>query len=178
MTNRISKACKEEIYTYVKYLFDNDPVLANALADFPFGDGACLFGWLRNRAGLKRVVTNALEARAWFAGQKPAWSPPLPLDYAAIRKLQRDRISKIRMVGYFAESLRQQCWPWWRHPRFVDYACAVMASPHAPPRLHLDPECYWTYPPKPLEPADGQAYLRCGGLWPLNTAPEAAISAA
>lgn len=166
---RLTKACQAEIYAYVKYLFDNEPVLASQLADFPFGDGACFAGWMRNREGLKRIVTDALDARAWFAEQKPGWAPNLPLDWSGCRKLQRDRINKIRMVGYFAESLRRQYWSWKSHPTFARFASAVMAFGRAPGRLRLDPELYWSYSPEPLGAGDGQAYLRLGsGLWPLN----------
>lgn len=134
MTDRLSKVCEQALENYVRHLLHDDPALVDQLADFPF-DAACFNGC--NRVAIREFVTNGLGARQWYDAQKPDWSPRLPLDLAVIREYQRDFDNRLALLGCFARSLRLQFWPWWRHPSFVQYCCAVLASKHAPKRFRI-----------------------------------------
>jgi hypothetical protein len=96
----------------------------------------------------KRLAEKALEARDWFAPQRPRDATELPLTYE-----ERERI-KVEGVGYIvallARSLAMRNYETKGHPRFEEYARGVMASPLTPGFVRNDPELLKRYPPTPL----------------------------
>jgi hypothetical protein len=106
----------------------------------------------------KQAALRALVARARFAWDNPGMSP-LPLSYVEREELKRNGGVDC-IVSWFARSLAGQKHGI-AHPRFVLYACGVMASPFSPDFIKQDQALLKRYPPRAL-----------GGLGPgLNWRP-------
>src|SRR6476661_6109886 len=110
---------------YVDRLFREAPDRLSPTRENPI-TGSC---WVRgiDRTGpQKRAACLALVAQARFAWDNPGM-PPLPLSYAEREELKRHGGVNY-IVSWFARSLEGQKYGL-AHPRFVLYACGVMASP-------------------------------------------------
>src|SRR5262249_48256363 len=117
--------------------------------------------------------------RKLFREHAPAWAPWLPLNFDDCKKLERDESGRINLVGHYASSLRMLEYDYQTHPLFKDYACGLMAYPHAPDYLSEDPELLIEFPPKLLLgigaglnwqslkmiAKNKQASLRCVQFW-------------
>jgi hypothetical protein len=95
-----------------------------------------------------RIASKALEARDWFASQRPPDATELPLTSD-----ERERI-KVEGVGYIvallARPLAMRDYEIKGHPRFPEYARGVMASPFTPDFIRNNPQLLREYPPTPL----------------------------
>jgi hypothetical protein len=114
-----------------------------------------------------------------FREHAPAWAPPLPLNFADIERARRDESGRVNLVGHYAGSLLLLKYDYQTHPLFKDYACGLMAYPHAPDYLREDPELLSEFPPKLLVGIDAglnwqtpemiaeskQASTRCVQFW-------------
>jgi hypothetical protein len=105
----------------------------------------------------KEDAYRALVARQRFADEGPADAPLLPTTRGECESLKKGGLS--HLVAWFAESLRRTEYDMDTHPSFDDYACGVMASPHAPDFIKQDQELRRRFPPKPLD------HLRSGLVW-------------
>ena len=104
----------------------------------------------------KQAALRALMAGDWFARTAPPGAPPLPLSYEEREALKRGGLPHI--VAWFARSLDARRYAYDEHPSIEDYACGVMASPHAPDFITQDPELLKHYPPRPLRGLDPHLY--------------------
>jgi hypothetical protein len=98
----------------------------------------------------KLAAQRALEAREWFAAQKPDDAPQLPLS-----AVDRDRLKGDGGLNYivseFASSLRSRDYRTEGHPKFDEYARGVMASFRTPNWIREDKQLLRRYPPEPLD---------------------------
>ena len=97
----------------------------------------------------KKAARRALRARMWFAENGPPDAPPLPLSYDERETLKAEG-GLARIVGWYARSLAALEYDVDEHPRFDDYACGVMASPHTPDLIKHDPHLRKRFPARPL----------------------------
>jgi hypothetical protein len=96
----------------------------------------------------KWIAVKALQARDWFASQKPPDIPDLPLTYGDRERMKVGGISHI--VAWLARSLAGRGYETKDHPGLDEYARGVMASPSAPGFIRNDPELLKRYPPRSL----------------------------
>lgn len=82
------------------------------------------------------VAAQALRARDWFAINGPPDAPQLPVSGYDIADMKRQHSAPNpalnHIVARFAVSLQGQAWDFSRHPRFDDFARALMAAKNAP----------------------------------------------
>jgi hypothetical protein len=156
--DRLTNACREAVADWVRRLFDREPSLADAFAKLPpFGDR---FDGEEDCISLRQKVTAACCARAWFYQQKPAWAPALPLDPAEIEAMVDSPDPRIRLVGFFASSIRQADWRYWaHHPSFRPYCRGLMATNYG---WQADPGLLREFPPKVLKKPKGFVVLFAG----------------
>jgi hypothetical protein len=123
------------------------PIVARRYGQTPSQAAASYVDSIQSTFSVKHA-TRALIARDWFANQKPADAPELPLTYKDREELKGgDPLSYI--VSLFARSLAPE-YEIARHLGFDRYARGVMASPHTPPWIRQDAEMLRRYPPAPL----------------------------
>lgn len=98
----------------------------------------------------KERAIRALVAHLWFATQKPADAPDLPLDRCTRAALDReDGLSYL--VAAFGYSLNYRDFFIGGHPDFGTFARGVMASARTREVVRNDPDLRRRYPPKPLK---------------------------
>jgi hypothetical protein len=161
MDDRLESACRDAVTDWVRKLFDRAPTLADAFAKLPpFGN---CFDGEEDCNYLRQKVVAACCARVWFYQQKPVWAPPLPFDPAAIKAMADNPDPRIRLVGYFADSVRQADWRYCaHHPSFRPYCRGLLASGLAPYELRNDPGLQAEFPPKVLKKPKGFVVLFAG----------------
>lgn len=98
---------------------------------------------------LIQAARRALQARVWFASNSPPDAPCLPLSYEEREHLKAGGLPHI--VAWYAASLENQRYEYRKHPPFDEYACGVMASPHAPEFIKQDHRLSNRFPPCLLE---------------------------
>lgn len=102
----------------------------------------------------KLMAQKALEAREWFAAQKPDDAPELPLTYTERERLKRGS-GEDYIVSLFARSLDARNYRTAGHPKYDEYARGVMASKLTPPFIRQDEDLLTRYPSKPLNGMGG-----------------------
>jgi hypothetical protein len=137
---------------YVAEMFANAPDRCQPTRRNPVTSGLFVPG-LDSIKVQRKQATRALTGRDWFANQKPANAPELPLTYDDREELKGgDPLRYI--VSLFARSLAPD-YEVARHPDFNTYARGVMASPNTPNWIRQDPNMLRRYPPLPLEGLGG-----------------------
>jgi len=109
---------------------------------------------------LKRLVRNALRARAWFARHGPAWSPPLPLSTAERIAMLLSDDNELFLVMLYSISLHARDYDFLGHPLFFDYARGLMADPRTPEGVREDPVLCAEYPGRPITGLDERGQWR------------------
>lgn len=98
----------------------------------------------------KLKAQRALEAREWFAAQKPPDAPDLPLNYGDREDVRWQGEGLFYLVGAFARSLHGRDFRIEGHPDFDTFARGVMASGSTPDFVRSDPQLLRRYPPRSL----------------------------
>jgi hypothetical protein len=137
----------------VEELFKNAPDRYEKFRENPVTGGSFV-GGLDPVRPQKLKAQRALEAREWFAAQKPDDAPELPLTYADRELLKRGPLLSY-IVSLFARSLAYRDFRTEGHPNFDEYARGVMASDWTPKWIREDAQLLSRYPPKPLNGMGG-----------------------
>jgi hypothetical protein len=102
-----------------------------------------------------------LCSRVQFHQDKPAWAPALPLHKDIIEAMKRADSTGLRLVGYYAFSLRKLDWRYGAHPDFHSYCCGLMHYRATPDKLRNDRKLQCEFPPHELVGlVDGALYWR------------------
>jgi hypothetical protein len=146
--------CELEFSNYVENSFELAALLPNADNFFmaprlqlPHSGGEFVAG--HEPRSLRRLVLNALCARARFDETAPNWAPALPLREEAIAILANNNDPKLTAVGLFAMSQRLAGWHE-SHPSFHRYVRGVMAHQKTPDKIRHDADLRRDYPPHRL----------------------------
>jgi hypothetical protein len=143
---------KTDIKSQVDHLFATAPDRSAKLRENPVTGGSFVAG-LEPIRQQKLGAQRALEARAWFAAQKPDDAPELPLTYDDRESLKVNGLPYI--VSLFARSLAHRDYRTEGHPKFDEYARGVMASDMTPEWIREDKQLLRRYTPKPLDGMGG-----------------------
>jgi hypothetical protein len=141
---------KNDIESQVDDLFATAPDRFAEFGEFrenPVTGGSFVAG-LEPIRPQKLRAQRALEARAWFAAQKPDDAPELPLTYNDRESLKVNGLPYI--VSLFARSLAYRDYRTEGHPKFDEYARGVMAWSGTPDWIREDTQLLGRYPPEPL----------------------------
>jgi hypothetical protein len=157
MRSRLTETSRREIERYVKDVFTGVDVDA---AEIPvLGGPFFVHGRGLQIDELKRRAIAALSAQARFHLDVP-WAPPLPLSEGECAWLQQDPHLRLKLLGYYGRSLRQNLWDYDTHPTFPVYARGALDSPFFPGCPKDDPELYAEFPPECLDELDGSLVWR------------------
>lgn len=139
---------KENIKRQVDALFDKARDRKAKVRENPVTGGRFVPG-LDPMGRQKLLAQRALEAKAWFEEHRPDDASELPLTYDARERFKGSKLPYL--VSVFARSLAYRDYRVDGHPKFDEYARAVMASEMAPAYIREDAQLLRRYPPKALE---------------------------
>jgi hypothetical protein len=143
---KISQACRLELERELSSAFEAFHQLPDYYAAAPFiGDLYAVHAVRGYHRDLRKRVFKALLARERHRLSGPPDLQPLPLSEAECDALQRSGHNKIRLLGYFGESLRAAEWNR-RHPTCATYCAAVLAIPYN--CMENDRELLARFPPE------------------------------
>jgi hypothetical protein len=143
---------KNDIESQVDDLFATAPDRFAEFGEFrenPVTGGGFVAGF--DPIGLEKLAAQrALEAREWFAAQKPDDAPQLPLSAVDCDAIKWASPLKY-IVSNFASSLRSRDYRTEGHPTFDEYARGVLASSRTPNWIRGDKQLLRRYPPEGLD---------------------------
>jgi hypothetical protein len=116
-------------------------------------------GWGFTKAGIPHLIRDvraALDAKIWFAEYGPDWAKPLPMGRERSALLRAH--GALHVLGLYANSLERLDFDYHTHPQLFEFACGVMADPHAPDHVRYDPELQNEFPAKEL-PGLGDRFI-------------------
>jgi hypothetical protein len=100
---------------------------------------------------MMRKVAKAIAASAWHERTTPyTWAKPLPLELGECETFISNNCNPLRLLGYFARSLRWNGWAFETHPDFNTFSCGVTEWLLSPPELRMYKELLQMFPPKAL----------------------------
>jgi len=156
MWDELAECCAREFEQHVDALV-NHHKHGHILVVSPIFTGSFS---IDNVPKLKRLVHNALRARAWFARQGPPWAQPLPLSEAEYVAFFLSDSAPLYLVGMYSRSLQARDYDFLGHPLLFDYARGVMANPRIRACLRNDPEMQREFPERPLVGLDDRGRWR------------------
>lgn len=137
-----------ELYELLDRLFEQKPA-SGTIQINPVTGGRWVAG-LDSKPRQYKEAAKALRAAAFFKRDTGGTLPDLPLNYDDREDLKRTGVPLNYVISLYARSVFYNGVEPERHPRFVDFAAGVLASPLAPPWVRQDPELLRRYPPTEL----------------------------
>jgi len=156
MDDKLIEISTNEFERGVKNLFEiAPPIPGTGMRETPVIGGQFMSTRLTNGdlglpSGLCERVCRALCSREYFHRDKPSWAPPLPLHKNAIGAMEHASSIWLRLVGYYAFSLKKSDWHYDAHPDFRSYCSGLMHYRATPDKLRNDRELQREFPPKEL----------------------------
>jgi len=163
MHDRLKKHCEAALENFVAGLFADAAALPGADNFFTapslqvpvIGGITFIAGW--DPPCLRQRVIRAIMTREKFRRAMPTW-PELPLYDADCEAMRNADNVRLNVLGYYRGSLHGEGWDH-RHPRFVRFVGALLASERTPDEIRNDVDLRRQFPPCEVDGFDDESLV-------------------